>query len=118
MIAAIESGGTGALFADDMKLRGDLRTLRRAILAGWPVSEERRKATMEKLDALLQSADERIVLGASKAMIDAFKANVASFIALLRESEPNQTNVQVNVQNGLDLSKLTPEQLRALAGEG
>lgn len=28
-----------------------------------------------------------------------------------------QNNLQVNVQNGIDLSKLTPEQLRALAGD-
>jgi hypothetical protein len=118
MIAALEDGGTGALFADDLKLRGDLKLLGRAISSGWDITEERRTAVLAKLDALMKSADERIALGASKAMMDAFKANVATFVALLKESEgPNQTNVQVNVSNGIDLSKLTPEQLRAIAGE-
>lgn len=119
MIASIEnSGGTGVLFSDDLKIRGDLKLLGRAISSGWDITPERRKAVLEKLDALLTSADERIALGASKTMIDAFKANVATFVAMLKGSDgPAQTNVQVNVGTGVDLSRLTVEQLKALAGE-
>ncbi len=69
---------------------------------------------LEILDGVMATTqDERIKVAGASVAVNALRACVSA----LKKDVQQLTNVQVNVQNGLDLSKLTVEQLKALAGE-
>ena len=69
---------------------------------------------LEILDKVMENTrDERIKVAGASVAVNALRACVGS----LKKDVQQLTNVQVNIGNGIDLSKLTPEQLRAIAGE-
>lgn len=68
-----------------------------------------------KLDKVMdETQDERITVAGASVAVNALKAAAS---AIKKEVAGVINNMQVNVSNGLDLSKLTLEQLKALAGE-
>lgn len=120
------AGGQGVL--DQPRLtRSDMVLIRKAVIGGYNLTPEQRQKVVARAAEILDAAPEEITdkdgnvvgvsyrdqLGAAKVLLAADKMD----LDVERGVSENQTNVQVNVQNGLDLSKLTPEQLRALAGE-
>jgi hypothetical protein len=56
----------------------DIRLLRRAINGKWPITDEQRAAIVEKMMELVQtSEDQRVIVAAGKAVIDADKVNAS-----------------------------------------
>ena len=108
-------GGKGAVQLKPLTVLGIYRA---AVNNGYNLTHEQRRAIVREAFCVLESPDSeaRERLSAAKVLLAADKLDLEAE-KLQRGVVGNQTNVQVNVSNGLDLSKLTVEQLKALAGE-
>lgn len=110
-----DQGGKGDVQLKRLTVLGIYRA---AITNGYNLTREQRRAIVREAFCILEDSEseKRERISAAKVLLAADKLDLEAE-RMARGANMTQTNVQVNVQNGLDLSKLTPEQLRALAGE-
>ena len=84
-------GGGGAVTLDGTR---DINLMRRAITERWPVNPARMQAYMAALDRVIEtSEDDRALVAAVSTLIAADRANVAAFMAAMKEHQgPAQNN--------------------------
>lgn len=113
--ATVDGGGEALAVKFDS--RRDIHLFRRAIIERWPMTAEAMQAGMSALRRIIgESDDDRAVVAATSALIAADKANVAAYLAALKEVNGEGTTNNTQINNTIDLSGLTVEQLKALAG--
>ena len=78
-------GGGGTVTLEGTR---DINLMRRAIVERWPVNPARMQAYMAALDRVIEtSEDDRALVAAVSTLIAADRANVAAFLAALKESQ-------------------------------
>lgn len=82
----------GELFRDPHHLRGDLRLLRRAIRAGWPIPDESRRVLLDRVSHLLHEPETvpegirtRAVFRAAWVFLEADRENLRGVFEALGE---------------------------------
>lgn len=123
------AGGSGGILAQPVLSRSDMVLIRRAVQGGYNLSAEQRQLIVARATEILEARPEvledkdgnvvgvsyRDQLGAAKVLLAADKLDLEAEKMERAQAQPGTVN-NVQINNGVDLSKLTVEQLRALAG--
>jgi hypothetical protein len=96
-------GGQGEIATDPHHSRADARLIRRAIRLRWPTKKSVRNKAIQRLEAMLNDDDGRVVVAAAKALIDADKVN-------LEQSERESPTPQIH-EHRLELDERRSELL-------
>ena len=119
--AVIDPGqreGREVSFAEDPALI--IRALKKGWIKSVELADQLLKEAIEDTAAIRGACDPVELAHLSQGLAKAAWGAVGVRCKAIQTAEGQSggtTNVQVNVSNGLDLSKLTVEQLKALAGE-